>query len=245
MMPELVDEQAEATTSVETRLDTARLILRPFGYLLIGLVWLTIWLVAVALGPGIIAFIAIDGTMTFGELAENQSPASWIVAGVIVIPIAVMIWGPAVLWYLPCATWPLAVLSFLYALRSLRPAYASEKLSHSEEAPPGTSLGPPTVRGVSLSLQPVRRNRFTDLLMAFYMSGWDIDGKSFIAMLPAGVAFVLAFPALAIDMPAGVRAVCGALSVGLVLWSAVWNTRVFRERFWPTSPESIPRPEDG
>lgn len=241
-MSQLLSEESGSPVEKSGRPGTASLILRPFGYLLVGLVWLAIWLVAVALGPGIIAFIAIDGTMTFGELAGNQSTASWIIGGIITIPIVVMIWGPAVLWYLPCATWPLAVLSFLYVVRSLRPSFAGEKLSHSQEAPPGTTLGPPTLRGVSLSLQPVRRNRFTDVLMAFYMSGWDIDGKAFLAMLPAGVAFVLAFPALATDMPLVVRWLCGALAVGLLLWSAVWVSQVFRARFWPAEGRAAADP---
>src|SRR5690606_3847017 len=162
---------------------TVSLALRPLGYLLVGLVWLAIWLVVVALGPGILVWIAVDGTMTFGEVAGNQPAESWVVAGLLVVPIVVAVWGPGVFWYLPCATWPPAALSFLYVIRSLLPRYAAERLSHSERAPRGTSLGPPTVGGVTLSLQPVRPTRLTDLLMKFYLSGWDIDGRAFLAML--------------------------------------------------------------
>lgn len=210
---------------------TVSLALRPFGYLLVGLVWLAIWLVVVALGPGILVWIAVDGTMTFGEVAGNQPAESWVVAGLLVVPIVVAVWGPGVFWYLPCATWPPAALSFLYVIRSLLPRYAAERLSHSERAPRGTSLGPPTVGGVTLSLQPVRPTRLTDLLMKFYLSGWDIDGRAFLAMLPAGLAFVLAFPALATDMPVGVRVGCGVSTVALAIWSTLRVRSRFRDRF--------------
>ncbi|MFD2026631.1 hypothetical protein [Promicromonospora aerolata] len=212
--------------------------LRPWGYLAIGLVWLALWAVVVALTWSLPVYAMIRGDMTLGDLAQNQSTSSWIVAGILVLPILAVIWGPVLTWYLPCATWPLAVLSFLYAVRALSPAYSAERLSHSEVVPPGTTLGPPTLFGTSLSLQPVRRNRFTDLLMAFYMSGWNIDGRAGLAAIPSGVAFILVVPALAIDVPMGVRAVCGAAAAALWIWSAVWIARTFYRRFWGSTAGS-------
>ncbi|MGF0115708.1 hypothetical protein ACQFYA_05170 [Promicromonospora sp. Marseille-Q5078] len=74
--------------------------------------------------PGGIALL-IDGTTSFESVAGNQSTASWFVVGIFMIPIAIVLWGPVVGGRMPCSTWPLAALSFLDVVRSLRPSLLS------------------------------------------------------------------------------------------------------------------------
>lgn len=224
-----------ATSSPARRPGRARLALRPFGYLTIGLVWTAIWLLVLGLGYAVLGYGVISGELTVAEFTEpaTSSVGGFIGLVVLCVPLVVVIWGPGVLWMLPCASWPLAVLSFVYVARSVRPSYAGEPLSHSESTRRGETLGLPTVAGTTLSLQPVRSSRVTDLLMAFYMSGWRPDGKTFVAMLPAGLAFLLAFPAIAVDVSPTTNVVCGALAAVLAVWSYVWSLVVLRRRFWP------------
>lgn len=208
--------------------------LRPFGYLLVGLIWLALWLAVLGLAWGLPVYAAISGTMT---VEEFTAPATGSVGGfigtvLVGAPLVIIIFGPGVLWYLACATWPLAALSFLYVVRSLQPSYAGEKLSRSEYTQRGETLGLPTIAGTTLSLQPVRANRLTDLLMAFYMSGWKPDGRTFLAMLPGGLGYILVYPALAADVSSTTNMVCGVLAVVLLAASYVWALLILRKRFW-------------
>jgi hypothetical protein len=224
-----------AATAATPRLGRARLVLRPFGYLTIGLVWTAIWIVVLGLGFAILGYGVISGELTVAEFTEPATSSVGGFIGLVLLcaPLVVIVWGPGVFWMLPCATWPLAALSFVYVVRSLRPSYAGERLSHSESTRRGETLGLPTIAGTTLSLQPVRSSRLTDLLMAFYMSGWRPDGKTFVAMLPAGLAFLLAFPAVAVDVSDTTNLVCGVLAAALAVWSFVRALIVLRRRFWP------------
>jgi hypothetical protein len=108
-----------------------------------------------------------------------------------------------------------------------------EPLSCSRAAQRGETLGPPTIAGTTLSLQPVRETRLTRVLMAFYLSGWRPDGRTFVAMLPAGLAFLLAFPAIAVDVSPTTNVVCGVLAAVLAVWSYAWSLVILRRKFWP------------
>jgi hypothetical protein len=216
--------------------------LRPFGYLLIGLVWTAIAAVVVALGPGILVLVAVDGTMELGGLWERfASQPTELVALALAVPLLVVLWGPGVLWYLPSATWPLAVLSFVYVARSLSPGFTHERLSFTEQAARGATIGLPTAAGVALSLQPVRQSRLTTWLMRFYVSGWVPDGKMFVAMLPAGLAWLLAFAGLAQDVPPAWRATALVVALLLAVCSVRLGRRAWVRRFSgapaPTAPE--------
>lgn len=207
--------------------------LRPLGYLLIGLVWAAIALVILALGPGILVFVAVDGTMELGQQWQSLvSQPFELVVFAIAVPLLVLIWGPGLLWYLPNASWPLAALSFVYAGRALRPSYRDERISRTVKAERGEAIGLPTFSNVALSLVPVRRSRTTDALMRFYASGWIPDGAMFRAMLPAGLAWLLAFVGLARDVPAGLRVAFLALAVVLVASSVVLGHRAWHRRFY-------------
>ncbi len=205
---------------------------RPVGYLLVGLVWTVIAAVVVALGPGLLVLLAVDGTMELGGLWERfAAQPSELVALALAVPLLVVLWGPGVLWYLPSASWPLAALSFVYVARSLSPAFAHERLSFTERAARGATIGLPTVAGVALSLQPVRSSRLTAWLMRFYVSGWVPDGKMFVAMLPAGLGWLLAVVGLARDVPTAWRAAALVVAVLLVAWSALLGRRAWVRRF--------------
>jgi hypothetical protein len=219
---------------------------RPFGYLLVGLVWTALAAVVVALGPGILVVVAVDGTMELGGLWERfASQPSELVALVLAVPLLVVLWGPGVLWYLPSATWPLAVLSFVYVARSLRPSFAHERLSFTEHAARGATIGLPTAAGVALSLQPVRSSRLTAWLMRFYVSGWVPDGKMFVATLPAGLGWLLAFVGLARDVPPAWRAAALVVAVLLAVWSVRLGRRAWVRRFSGPAPETTSPAEVG
>ncbi len=211
---------------------TAARVLRPFGYLLVGLVWTVIALVVLGLGPvGEIecrpqVFIGRPGI--WAGLVEQPSE---MVAFLLVIPLVVVLWGPGVLWYLPAASWPLALLSYVYVGRSLSPGFAQERLSRTTRVGRGRTIGLPTVGGVALSLQPVRESAVTRFLMRFYVSGWLPDGHMFLAMLPAGGGWLLALVGLARDVPAGARVVLLVVAAALVAWSVVLGRRAWRRRF--------------
>ncbi|MGF0115710.1 hypothetical protein ACQFYA_05180 [Promicromonospora sp. Marseille-Q5078] len=135
------------------------------------------------------------------------------------------------MWHLPTASWPLAVLSFVYVVRSLRPSFAREKLSCTSTAPRGSTFGPPTGGDVAMSLQPVRRSRFTDAVMRFYIAGWSLDGRMFVAMLPVGLAWSTTVVGLFPGLPTPVHVAFLVLTAGLVLTSVVLGVRAWRSRF--------------
>ncbi|MFV2145627.1 hypothetical protein [Isoptericola sp. G70] len=206
--------------------------LRPMGYLVVGLVWTVLSLVVLGLGPGILVYVAMDGTMELGGVWEGiATDPSEGVAFALAIPLLVVLWGPGVLWYLPAVSWPLAALSFVYVGRSLRPGHAGEPLSRTQRVGRGRTIGLPTVGGVALSLQPVRESRLTRLLMRFYVSGWLPDGRMFLAMLPAGLGWFLALVGLARDVPSVASVVLLLAAAGLALWSVVLGRRAWVRRF--------------
>lgn len=207
----------------------ASLVLRPFGYLLIGLVWLAIWALAVSLLVGSVGYLAyVDSEdLISGVLERLANPFEAALFVLILLPIlAAAVGGGG--WFVITGSWPLAVLSFLYVARSLQPAYAGEKLSFTTMGARGSTLGPPTVSGVALSLQPLRATRFTDWVMRFYFAGWSVNLRMIIAMLPAGLAWVTAIGALAPSLSEMVHLVFGLLTVLLLGVSWTLCVRAFR-----------------
>ncbi|WP_402462017.1 hypothetical protein [Isoptericola aurantiacus] len=209
--------------------------LRPFGYALQGVVWTVIWLAALAIYPGSMLYVAVDDpAAVVRNMSEMlSSPVQATVLVVVLVPLVAVVMGPAALWLLPTASWPLMVLSWVYVGRSLRPDHRSERLSRTTWARPGEAFGPPTVTSVAMSLQPVRRSRLTDVLMRFYAAGWNPDGRMFLAMLPAGLAWVAGVVALLDGVPPAARWTAGAVAAALLATSAVLGVRAFRARFAP------------
>jgi hypothetical protein len=216
----------------EPPLPVSRRVLRPVGYLLVGLVWTVLALVVLALGPGVLVWIALDGTMTVGGIVDGlAAEPGELVAFLLCVPLIVLIWGPGVLGVLTAATWPLAALSFLYVGRSFDPRYATGPLSGTRYVGAGRATGLPTLFGVALSLQPVHATRATDLLLRWYVTGWQPRAGQLVAMLPAGAAWLLALVGLAQDLPAPARVLLLAAAACLAAWSAVLARRAWRRRF--------------
>ncbi len=209
------------------------LVLRPFGYLSVGLVWSVIAGAILMLGPGALVLVAVvDGGLDLGDLgARLAADPSELVAFCVSMLLLVLLWGPGVLWYLPSASWPLAALSFVYVGRSLNPAYASEKLSRTTQARRGQTIGLPTAGSVALSLQPVRETPATRVLMRFYLSGWKPDGHMFLAMLPAGAAWLVGLVGFSHDVPLAARIALLVAFAALAGWSVVLGRRAWRRRF--------------
>ncbi|WP_069385727.1 hypothetical protein [Cellulosimicrobium cellulans] len=219
---------------------TVRLVLRPFGYLAIGLVWLAIALLLLGL------YVAL-GVHSVSEPVEDQTPwwefrdtvgASLGVA-VGLLPFVTLLAGP-VAWYMACATWPLAALSFVHVGRSLRPAFRGEPLSRTTYAMPGTTLGPPTPGPVALSLIPVRESRLTTVLLRFYACGWQPADRDFVAALPAGLAWAPATAAVSPLLATPVRAALAGVALALYAWSAVLLREAWLRRFHPGRARRTP-----
>lgn len=219
----------ELSTDEGRRPGRASLALRPFGYLLIGVVWLAIWLIAVLLLVGSVPFLAYGGSdgLIEGVGDRLSNPVEAVLLIVVLLPILALAIGAGG-WYVLTASWPLCVLSFTYVLRALNPSYAREKLSFTTRGAWGSTLGPPALSGVALSLQPVRATPFTGRVMRFYTAGWSVSGRMILAMMPAGLAWVTAIGTLAPEVSEVLHTVFGALTVLLLGASWTLGVRVFR-----------------
>ncbi|MGE9347843.1 hypothetical protein ACQP60_00065 [Isoptericola variabilis] len=236
-------EAPEASTPAPPPPARWSLVLRPLGYLFVGLVWTGIWLVALLLLVGSVPYLAfVDSEALVAGVGERLSnPLEALGVVVIVLPVLALAIGSGG-WYVLTASWPLAVLSFVYAGRALDRRYRGEKLSFTTRGARGSTFGPPTTTSVALSLQPVRSTAFTDRVMRFYAAGWSVDGRTVVAMLPAGLAWPCAIAALAPDVPDPVRAVSAVAVVVLLLASLVLGVRAFRRRLADPSAPDHDRP---
>lgn len=165
------------------------LLLRPFGYLLVSSVWLTLFVV----GVGLMAIM--PATFGSGGTAIQDSPnfaldnPGNIVAILIVIPLLSLILGAAFI-LIPIFSGSNFLLALTYFFRSLRPSYRHEKLSMTRWS--GDTIGPVragqiigpddalvpietanatiskyrNVSGkVAISLIPIRDSKFTTVIM--------------------------------------------------------------------------------
>lgn len=231
-------QRSQVTAVEEQAPSPASLLLRPVGYFCLAWVWVLLWLIAVLLAPGALAYVAFDDEIALGRALGETPVFGLLVLTVVVVPILAAVMGPGAMFYLPTMSWPLAMLCFTYAGRALRPSFARERLSHTTHVPRGTSLGPPTIGTVALSLKPNRRSRWSDSLMKWYMAGWSLEMPTFVAALPAGLGWVVGLGWASDDVPAPVRWTCLAVAVLLVLISGVLVARVLRADFarWDGCP---------
>ncbi|GAA4718169.1 hypothetical protein [Promicromonospora umidemergens] len=225
-MAELVAGDPDRSTNDGGRPSPAVLALRPLGYLSIGLVWTVIWLFAVALLVGSVGYLAFDDPESLLR-GDDRPPVGQLVVLLVSALFLACVIGPGG-WHVLTASWPLAVLSFVYAVRSLRPSYAREKLSFTAYGARGSTFGPPTAGDIALSLQPVRPGPFTDRVMRFYLAGWGWNGRLLLAMLPAGLAWSTAIGALMSGLSDAVHLVFGIVTVVLLVVSCVLGVRAFR-----------------
>lgn len=210
------------------------LALRPLGYLGMAVLWVTLWLIALAIPAGALVFLAVDEPDAVVDNLAGQfsNPLSTLGIVVFLIPLIAVIMGPGAIFHLPMMCWPPAVLSLVYAVRALRPSYAREKLSFTTWQARGESIGPPTVGDLALSLQPVRSTRLTNVVMRFYITGWSLDMPMFVAMLPVGAAWSVLVGAVVPGFSPTLRLASLVVAVLLTLTSVVLGVRAFRRRFW-------------
>jgi hypothetical protein len=232
-MPQIVAGDVRRSTDAGERPSSLGLALRPFGYLLLAVVWTILWLVTLAIPVGALVYLAVDDPDAVVDAMGRQlsNPVTAAALLLVVVPFVAVVMGPGAIFHLPTMCWPLAVLSWTYVVRSLRPSYAREKLSFTTWQARDRSLGPPGFGDVALSLQPVRPSRSTDAVMRFYVAGWSLDGRMFVAMLPVGVAWAALVGVVVPGFPTAVRVVCLTLAVLLALASVVLGARAFRRRF--------------
>ena len=212
----------------------AQLALRPLAYLFLAIFWSAMGLVFFALGPGFLLYALLDGELTLGEQWQSLvSQPSEMVAFVLAVPLLSLLWGSAVLWMLPCASWPLAALAWVHFVRSLRPRFAGDALSYTTGAARGQTFGI-TATNVALSLQPVHRSRFTDLLMRFYWMGWTPRWREIGWAIPAGLAWLMYVVVVAADAPPVLRVVLALVGAALVALTVVRLRAEWRVRYDPT-----------
>lgn len=211
------------------------LLLRPVGYLAVGLVGTAVGLALLGLylAPAAYGLLAPPADQEpWAELVA--SPGAVLGRLAVVAPVAVVLAGP-VAWFLACAVWPLAALASVHAGRALRPSSQGDRLSFTSRVAPGTTLGPPVPGPLPVPLQPQRRSRLTDTLVRFAVCGWHPDRREAGAAVPAGVAWVLASAGASTALPPAWRVVLVVAAVPFALWSVValrrrWVWRFHRER---------------
>lgn len=194
----------------------AVLLLRPFGYLAVALIWTVLSAVTVGLSAALTIGLASSGWHA-QHLFHDVNPVVFSVE----LAIIALIWASLVgflLIMLPLACAPLAVLAWTYVVRALRPEFAADKLSRTTQR--RDTIGPQTVTGtVAISLLPVRATRWTDFWLRLYSAGWSPNGRIWLAGLPWGVAtFVMPGWILwPVNPVAGV--VWSLLTLGALAWS--------------------------
>ncbi len=183
--------------------------LRPFGYLIVALVWTVLGIVT----------LLLPAALPFGLWSTNPdfSSREFVTGGDAVVTVLFLLFSVVVLVpllgyafvALPLASVPLAVLAWTYVVRSLQPGYAGERLSST-----GWSrdvIGPPTLGPTALSLLPVRLTPWTRFWTELMLLGW----RPRLAMLWAGIPYGLASFLVAgwLFWPVG--------TVGAVVWIVV------------------------
>ncbi|MFP3714528.1 hypothetical protein [Puerhibacterium sp. TATVAM-FAB25] len=225
--------RSETAPGVRPR-SPVQLALRPFAYLLLAVFWTAMGLLFFALGPGFLLYALVDGGLTLGEQWRSLvSQPSEMAAFVLAVPLLSLLWGSAVLWMLPCASWPLAGLAWVHLARSLRPRFAGDALSYTTWGARGETFGI-TATNVALSLQPVHRSRATDLLMRFYRMGWTPRWSEIGSAIPAGLGWLMYVVVVAADAPPVLRVALAVVGAGLVALTVVRLRRQWRVRYDPS-----------
>ena len=213
----------------------AALLLRPVGYLAVGLVGTAVGLALLGLylAPAAYGLLAPPADQEpWAELVA--SPGAELGRLAVVAPVAVALARPAPRSP-PRRARPRAARALVPAGRARRPSARDDRLSFTSRVAPGTTLGPPVPGPLPVPLQPQRRSRLTDTLVRFAVCGWHPDRREAGAAVPAGVAWVLASAGASTALPPGWRVVLVVAAVPFALWSVValrrrWVWRFHRER---------------
>lgn len=202
--------------------------LRPFGYLLVALVWTALGAITLLL-PAALPFGI--GSTDPGSTTQDFLGGGNTITVVLFLVFAAVVLVPLmgyVFVALPLASVPLAVLAWTYVARSLRPGYAGERLSSTGWS--RNVIGPPTIAPTAMSLLPVRLTPWTRFWTRFMMLGWRPNRGILMAGYPYGLASFLVAGWLYWPMgPVGV-AVWSAITAALVVATVVLVVRAYRAR---------------
>jgi hypothetical protein len=215
--------------------------LRPFGYLLVAVIWTALGIVTLLL-PAALPFGLWSTQPGFSsrEFATTGDPVTTVLFLLFAVVVLVPLLGYAFV-ALPLASVPLAVLAWTYVVRSLLPGYAGERLSStgwSREV-----IGPPTLGPTALSLLPVRLTPWTRFWTELMLLGW----RPGLGVLWAGIPYGLASFVVAgwLFWPVGTvgAAVWSVVTAALVVAAVVLVARAYRRRVSGRAPS--PRPATG
>ncbi len=229
MRPNPASSAARAARSRSDRSSTppsaAERALRPFGYLLVAIVWTV--LAAVTL--------TLPALLTVGLTSNPDFTTSGFFAGtdtvmlVLFLAFAVIVLVP-LLGYafvaLPLGTVPLAVLSWTYVVRSLNPGYAGERLSSTGWS--RNAIGPITLLPTAMSLLPVRVTPWAAFWARVMFLGWRPSRGVFLAGVPYGLASFLAAGWILWPVGAVAAVVWTVVTVALVAATVVLVVRAAR-----------------
>jgi hypothetical protein len=205
----------------------AERVLRPFGYLLVAVVWTALGAVTLLL-PAALPFglWSTDPDRSAESLVADGALLPLLLFAVFAVVVLVPLLGYAFL-ALPLASIPLAVLSWTYVVRSLSPAYAGERLSSTGWS--RNVIGPPTIGATALSLLPVRLTPWTRFWTELMLLGWRPSRALLVAGYPYGLASFAVAGWLYTPGVVG-TVVWGVIVAALVVATVVLLVRAFRQR---------------
>jgi hypothetical protein len=210
------------------------LVLRPFGYLLVALVWTALAAVTLLLPAALPLGLSASGDgFSSRAFVTGGDPVTMVLFAVLTVVVLIPLCGYAFI-ALPLASTPLAVLCWTYVVRSLLPGYAGERLSST-----GWSrdvIGPVTVGATALSLLPVRLTRWTRFWAELMFLGWRPGGDVLVAGLPYAAASFLVAGWLFWPVGPVAAAVWSAVTAALVASAVVLVVRAFRRRVSADQP---------
>ncbi|HEY5221581.1 MAG TPA: hypothetical protein VIJ18_00810 [Microbacteriaceae bacterium] len=162
---------------------------RPFGYLLVAVVWAALFAATLAL-PLLLPFGLRSDNPDYATSGffDNMDLFVGILFGLFALVFLVPLFGYLFI-ALPLATGPLMVLSLTYVVRSLRPAYRTTRLSATGWS--RESLGPITLYPVALSLIPQRATRWSQFWLGAALMGWRPSRGLLYAAAPCGLGYFL------------------------------------------------------
>lgn len=232
MKPNPNSAAARGTRSRSDRSSTppsqAERALRPLGYLLVALVWTVLGAVTVAL----------PAALPFGLWSTNPdfNSREFVTGGDTVIIVLFLVFALVVLVpllgyafvALALGSVSLAVLSWTYVVRSLRPSYAGERLSSTGWS--RNVIGPVTVGKTALSLLPVRMTRWTAFWTEIMFLGWRPGRAVLVAGIPYGLASFLVAGWLFWPVGPIGAVVWTVVTAALVVTTVVLIVREYRRR---------------
>jgi MFS family permease len=203
-----------------------RRLLRPFGYLLILLVWTALFVIVVVITlfslP--LALQANDGAAGFQASPLFHGSDSWM--AYFVVPLFLMPIFGSISYVLVLASLGMMLASATLFGRSLRPSYAHERLSAtlfgSRTGLIGSGLTSP-----GLSLLPLRLTRWSKLVMIVQFNGWVVNAGTFVIGPIWGALYLFTVGWAEWPVSGTAMAVCVGITTVLsaLLVVAVWRRR--------------------